>query len=414
MGFSLLSLTQNPQTQKPQNQQKKFRNWHFKSYFCHLTTPMKTIFQAILFSILFFSCKKETTKATTTQKSETVQYAKGFSIQKHKGFSILKVSNPWPKANKTYTYILKQKSATIPDSLKNNMVITVPISTIVVTSTTHIPSLEMLGKENTLVGFPNLNYISSKKVRKNIDNKKVAELGNNQELNIEKIIDLNPSVIVSYGIDNHNPTLDNLQKSGLKVLLNGDWNEETPLGKAEWIKFFGALFGKEKQAEKIFDLIAINYIKTKAIASKTTTKPTAFSGSMFQDVWYMPKGNSWGSLILKDANCNYLWQNTSGTGSLNLSFESVLERAQKATFWIGPGQFNTLTEIETANKHYTKFEAFTNKKVFSFSSKKGKTGGILYYELAPNRPDLVLKDIVKITHPELLPGYKPFFFEKLQ
>jgi iron complex transport system substrate-binding protein len=375
---------------------------------------MKTIFKIIIFSILLFSCKKETSKPTTSQKSKIVQFAKGFSIERYKGYSILKVSNPWPKANKTYTYILKQKNGIVPDSLKNNTIINVPISTIVVTSTTHIPSLEMLGKENTLVGFPNLDYISSEKIRKNIDNKKVEELGNNQDLNIEKIINLNPSVIVGYGIDNSNPTLDNLQKSGLKVLLNGDWNEETPLGKAEWIKFFGALFGKEKQAAKIFDLIASDYLKTKAIASKTTTKPTAFSGSMFQDVWYMPSGNSWGSLILRDANCDYLWQNTSGTGSLNLSFETVLERAQKANFWIGPGQFNSLTEIESANKHYTKFEAFRQKNVFSSTSKKGKTGGILYYELAPNRPDLVLKDIVKIIHPELLPGYKLFFFEKLQ
>ena len=148
----------------------------------------------------------------------------------YKGFSILKVSNPWPEANKIYTYILKEKNGIVPDSLKNNHTINVPIKNIVVTSTTHIPSLEMLGEENSLIGFPNLNYISSQKVRTLIDDKKIKELGTNQSLNTEVLIDLQPEVIIGYGLDNSNPTLDNLEKNGLKVLLNGDWNEQTPLG----------------------------------------------------------------------------------------------------------------------------------------------------------------------------------------
>jgi len=118
-------------------------------------------------------------------------------------------------------------------------------------------------------------------------------------------------------------------------------------------------------------------------------------------------------LILKQANANYLWQETKGTGSLSLSFETVFEKAKDADFWITSGQFATLAEMIGANPHYAQFKAFKNKKVYSFAAKKGKTGGILYYELAPNRPDLVIKDIVKILHPELLVGYKPFFFEKL-
>ena len=121
-----------------------------------------------------------------------------------------------------------------------------------VTSTTHIPSLEMLDEVNSLVGFPHCDYISSDKVRARIDAGKIKELGNNHDLNTEVLLDLQPNVIIGYGIDNKNPTLDNLQKSGLKVMLNGDWNEETALGKAEWIKFFGALYGKQKQATELF------------------------------------------------------------------------------------------------------------------------------------------------------------------
>jgi iron complex transport system substrate-binding protein len=221
-------------------------------------------------------------------------------------------------------------------------------------------------------------------------------------------------VIIGYGIDNNNPTLDNLQKSGLKVMLNGDWNEETPLGKAEWIKFFGALYGKQKEANDIFSKIATDYLATIEIAKKATTKPTVLAGDMFEDKWYLPKGSSWGSQLLKEANANYLWAETKGTGSLSLSFETVLGRAQNADVWITSGQFGSLKAMSDSNPHYRQFKTFQQKNVYSFTRKKGKTGGVLYYELAPNRPDIVLKDILKIMHPELLLDYELFFFEKIK
>jgi iron complex transport system substrate-binding protein len=359
-------------------------------------------------------CKKEKDAKTKLVAKNEVTYAKGFSIVHYDGFSVVKVYNPWPKANKTYTYILKEKTGSIPDSLKKFTIVNVPLKTIVVTSTTHIPSLEMLGVEKTLVGFPNLNYISSEKVRALIEAKKIKELGTNQSLNTEVLIELQPEVIIGYGLDNSNPTLDNLEKNGLKVLLNGDWNEQTPLGKAEWIKFFGALYGKQNQANEIFNKIQKDYLNTLEIAKRATTHPTILAGDMFEDKWYLPQGTSWGCQLLKEAKGNYLWSATNGTGSLALSFETVLEKAKMADLWITSGQFSTLESMTNANPHYAQFSAFQHKNVYSFAGRKGKTGGVLYYELAPNRPDIVLKDIVKILHPELLVGYKPFFFEKLK
>jgi iron complex transport system substrate-binding protein len=378
---------------------------------------MKSITSKILVSLLVMflqSCKKETKSETIISSGTTVRYAKGFSIKNYDGFSVITVKNPWPKATQTYKYILQEKNGIVPDSLKQNIIIAVPIKTIVVTSTTHIPSLEMLNEVNSLVGFPHCNYISSDKVRKRIDAKKVKELGNNHDLNTEVLLDLQPDVIIGYGIDNKNPTLDNLQKSGLKVMLNGDWNEETALGKAEWIKFFGALYGKQKRATAQFSTIETDYLKTLEIAKLAKTTPTILAGDMFEDRWYLPKGTSWGSQLLKQANGNYLWHETKGTGSLSLSFETVYEKAATANIWITSGQFSSLKEMSDSNPHYAEFNAFKNKNVYSFSRKQGKTGGILYYELAPNRPDIVLKDIVKILHPELLPSYEPFFFEKLK
>ena len=372
----------------------------------------------VLFALLIFAvgCKKNQDQqgVIASEIKNEIKYASGLSIFDHGDYSIVKVSNPWPNATKEYTYILKEKEAKVPDSLRQFTTIQVPIKSIVVTSTTHIPSLEMLGVEKTLVGFPNLDYISSEKVRALIDAGKIKELGNNQTLNTEVIIDVAPDVFIGYGIDNKNPTLDNLEKSGLKIMLNGDWNEQTPLGKAEWIKFFGYLYSLDEKADQIFSDIEKEYNTTLALAKKATSKPTILAGDMFEGTWYLPKGGSWGSLLLAQAGGNYLWSDSEGTGSLSLSFETVLEKAKEADFWITSGQFSSLKEMTDANTHYSQFKAFKNKNVYAFSGKKGKTGGILYYELAPNRPDIVLKDIVKTLHPELLPNYKPFFFEKLK
>ena len=341
---------------------------------------MRTIYYYLVLTLIlacFVQCKTVTKSENKSFGNNEVHYAKGFSIINHEGYSIITVKNSWPKATKTYTYILKEKDGIVPDTLKQNLIINVPIKTIVVTSTTHIPSLEMLGEENSLVGFPHCDYISSDKVRNRIDAGKVKELGNNHDLNTEVLLDLQPDIIIGYGIDNNNQALDNLQKSGLKVMLNGDWNEETPLGKAEWIKFFGALFGKQKQANELFTQIEKDYLNTIEIAKKATTTPTILAGDIYEDRWYLPKGSSWGSILLKQANANYLWEETTGTGSLSLSFETVFERAKNANIWITSGQFDSLQSMTDSNPHYAQFDAFATKNVYSFSGKKGKTGGIL-------------------------------------
>lgn len=371
----------------------------------------------LVFSLIAFTgCKKEgrTTVVKTKQTNTTIQYAKGFELQHYNGYSIIKVTSPWPNASKSYSYIVKKKEGIVPDSLQQFPIISVPVQSIVVTSTTHIPALEMLGVENTLIGFPFTEYISSTITRKHIDAGKVKEVGSNESLNTEVLIDMAPDVIVGHGIDDKNPALDNLQRSGLKVILNGDWNEQTPLGKAEWIKFFGALYGMNDKADSLFSNIVTEYKAAQELAKKATVPPTVFSGAMYKDQWYLPEGKSWAATFIADANAQYLWSETTGTGSLKANFETVLDRAQDADFWVGAAQFSSLEEMAKSNPHYTQFTAFKNKKVYSSTIKKGATGGILYFELSPTRPDIVLKDMIKIFHPELLPDYSLFFFQKLE
>ena len=371
---------------------------------------------AILLLLFLFGCKQNETNGKTkiSAVANSVKYAKGLELYHYKGFTVMKVTKPWPEATTGFTYILKEKNGIVPDSLKLFPVISVPIQSIVVTSTTHIPALEMLGVENTLVGFPSTNFISSSKTRKRIDAGKVHEVGVNESLNTEVLIDMKPDAIVTFGINNNNSTIDNLKKSGLNVLINGDWTEQSPLGKAEWIKFFGALYNLDTKANKLFTSIESNYNNALALANKTSINPTVISGALYQDQWYVPQGQSWASLFLRDAKANYLWKETKGFGSLSLPFEKVFVKGQNAEFWIAPGDFSSLKQMSESSSHYTEFASFKNKKVYSYAVNKGPKGGIVYFELASARPDLVLKDLIKIFHPELLPNYNPFFFKKLE
>ena len=380
---------------------------------------MKFTFRLILFVFsfsTFVGCKKSE-NLNVKQSSNTenaIEYASGLSINKYEGYSVVSVSNPWPEANKNFTYILKEKNGSIPDSLQKYTIISVPLKSIVVTSTTIIPFLEMLGVEKSLVGFPHTDYISSEKTRKLIDAGTVKNIGQNEKLNMEQLIELEPNLIVTFGIDNNNPMIDNLQKSGLKVIYNGDWTEQSPLGKAEWIKFFGALYGLDNKANTIFKEIEKEYTNTLALVKKATSKPTVLSGAMYQEQWYVPQGESWAALFMKDAQSNYLWADSKGTGSLALPLETILDKAQNADYWISPGDFSSLKELSDNNPHYKQFSSFKNKKVYSYSKNKGAKGGILYFEWSPTRPDWVLKDLIKIFHPELMPNHTLFFYQKLE
>ncbi len=368
----------------------------------------------VLFLLVAVSCKQKEAVEKATTVTNSIHYADGFELYEYENFSVLKVTRPWPGATENLTYILKKDAADLPDSLSKFPTISVPIKTVLVTSTTHLPALEILDELGALKGFPGLDYISSDLVRAKIEAGSIREIGKNEILNTEIVLDLHPDVLVAFGMDGNNQVLNTLEKSGIQVVYNGDWAEQTPLGKAEWIKFFGALFNKSDVAERTFTTIEQNYKETLAKISKTTTKPTVLSGAMYQDVWYLPQGQSWAAVFFNDAQSDYLWKTSEGTGSLALSFEAVYDRAKKADFWINPAQFETLEQLSKANPHYANFDAFKNKQVYSFVGKKGKTGGVLFYELGPTRPDLVLKDLISIIHPEIFPDYQRTFYERLQ
>ncbi|WP_339883888.1 ABC transporter substrate-binding protein [Polaribacter vadi] len=372
----------------------------------------KILFFLSILSILI-SCKKEVIKVDEKNQPESnIKYAKGFDIVDENGVKKLIIKSAYQNSDEIFEYIIQNKSDQ-KEQIENTLF--TPIQKIVVTSTTHIPMVELLNEETAIVGFPYAKYVSSSKTRVLIDEGKIQEIGKESSLNTEILLDLQPELVVGYSVSSADKSLTTIQKSGINVIYNGDWLEETPLGRAEWIKFFGVLFDKEKQADSIFKVIEANYLEAKQIALKSAKKPTILSGAiMSKDIWNLPAGESFVAQFLIDANLDYLWKNTEGKGSLSLSFESVFDKGQNADYWITPGYFSSKEQLLNSNDIYKKFNAFQNDKIYTPILKKGKTGGAIYYELAGTRPDLVLKDLIKITNPELLPNYEFTFFEKMK
>lgn len=368
--------------------------------------------------VLLFGCKSEKKEKspllTSAGKEIEVKYASGLSIVDFGDHMIITVENPWPNADRSYRYLLAREGADVPKDIKFDERIKIPVEKMVVTSTTHIPSLEILKMEKTLVGFPGLDYISSENTRNLIDEGKVKEVGKNEALNTESLLALQPDVVIGFSIDGSNKSFNTLQKSGIPVVFNADWTESSPLGKVEWIKFFGAFFGKMEEANAFFEQVEKSYLDAKELATQAGETPTVVAGAMFKDQWYLPAGESWQAQFIKDANADYLFGNTDGTGSLSLSFEAVLAEAADADIWVGPSQFTFYEELKNASTHYTRFQAFKNRNIYTFASEKGETGGVIFYELAPMRPDLVLRDLISIFHPQLLPNYQTTFYKPLE
>lgn len=381
-------------------------------------TPLSLLFFSLFALACLTGCGEKEKPLPVTQHPNKANptYATGFTLQQQGDVTVIEVTSPWPDAKKQFRYALipKEKQAAIPLLQEAyDAVVATPVERIVVTSTSHISALEALGVEGAVMGFPNTDLVSSPRTRKRIAKGVIKDLGTNENLNTERILDLNPDMVIGFGSNVTHNTYRTLQQAGIPVVYNGDWGEQTPLGKAEWIRFFAPFFHKTAEADRIFKEIETRYIAAKRLAQNATHLPTVLTGGLYKDVWYVAGGNSWMAQFLEDAKADYLWADTANSGSIALSLEAVLEKGRQAEFWLNPSSHTSYNALRQANPHYAQFAAFADKNVYSNALKKGPRGGLLFYEFAPQRPDWVLKDLIAILHPELLPEHSPYFFMPL-
>ncbi len=356
------------------------------------------------------------------QKSETIhnstptelKYATGFTITREGNRVLVKVTQPYPGATEGYQYLLVPEGEPVPTREMDIQVIRTPIKKIVCTSTTHIPLLDYLDETNALIGFPTTDYISSEKMRSRIERQEITDLGIDKGMNLELLYSLKPDLVMSYTMTGDLGQLNKIKELGIPVVVNAEYLETHPLGRAEWIKFMALFFNKEHEADSIFNEIEQEYLATQKRVAEVSKLPTVLSGIVYGDTWFMPGGKNYAARLLEDAGTNYLWRETDSNSFLELSFESVYDRAKNADVWIGVGSFNSLAEIQAADSRYALFKPLQQGSVYTYNARKGAKGGSEFLELGYLRPDLILKDLVKIAHPELLPEYELYFHAQLK
>ncbi|MCS6826645.1 MAG: ABC transporter substrate-binding protein [Caldilinea sp.] len=344
----------------------------------------------------------------------TIDYSEGWTIEYFNHYKVITVLNPWRDAEEIFQYLLVQCGAPVPEGYDNAQVIEIPIDTIITMSTTQLPHLVKLDRLDALIGHDEFDYVNTKEVRALIDAGKLVEVGGGAEVNVELVLDAAPDLVMTYGLGN--PQWDahpKLLEAGLKVVLNSEYMETSPLGRVEWIKFTAAFFNEEAKATEVFNGIANRYNAMSAVATAAETKPTVFTGAMYGDAWYMPGGRSYVARFLEDAGAVYLWADDETTGSIPLGFETVFERAADADFWLNPGSWTSRAEVVAADERYTQFRAYQVGAMYNNNARLNENGGNDYWEGGLANPDVVLADLIKIFHPDLLPQHTLFYYRKL-
>ncbi|MBD2362252.1 ABC transporter substrate-binding protein [Anabaena minutissima FACHB-250] len=344
----------------------------------------------------------------------TITHATGFAVEYHQHYKVVTIKNPWQNAKTQFQYVLVQCGTPTPQGFNQAQVITVPINSIVSLSTTHLPHLAKLGVVDKLMGISNSNQVNTPDVVERIKAGKITQVGNNSNVDIEKLLELNPDLVTTFGTGNsQTDSYSKLTEVGLKVAINAEYMEDTPLGRSEWLKFTALFFNQEAQAEKIFNEIANKYTQIAEKAKSLKQRPTVFVGFNFKGTWFMPAGQSYVAKYLADAGGNYLWSDDKSAGSLPLSFEVVLERAANADYWLNFSQsWQTLKDVVAEDSRYADFQAVKTGNLYNNNARVNDSGGNDYWEGGISNPDIVLSDLIKILHPEMLPNHQLFYYRK--
>lgn len=303
-------------------------------------------------------------------------------------------------------YILVDRSAADTPEIPDGAVeVRVPLRSIVTDSEVYSSALEELGADNKLTGMFDTSFVTSQKLKSNIDSGKILSLGSISNPNLEKVMDLSPDAILISYFDGMQAS--NLDQLGIPVIKMHDLQESTPLGRAEWIRFIGRLTGDGDMADKIYSEVKTNYQKA-TMPKENNAKPKVLTDLMYEGIWYVPGGNSYQAKLIADAGGDYFMNGNSTPVTLNLSAEQVLEQGSDADIWIIRhfGNASGLRSIIESDPVYKQFKAFKNGNIyFSDTSESG-----LFREF-PFHPERLLDDYRIIFSGDT--GAEPRYFKRL-
>jgi len=330
---------------------------------------------------------------------------------------MLTIIDPWQGASGIrHIYYLVGNSHKINIDADSSMIIRVPVRNMICMSSTHLAMIAALDERKTISAVSGKKYIYDSILRSMADRGMIGETGYDSGINHELILKSDPDLIMLYGIGSESAGyMNRISGAGIRMMYNADYLETNPLGRAEWIKVFGALYCKDDMADSIFSAAvnAYNDIKSEIQASGLE-RPDVLLGLPYRDTWYISPGNSYISTLIYDAGGNYLWSDVSSMVSLPQSFETVYLRALKADFWLNPGAAGSKKEISALDIRLENLPCFISGNIYNNNARMTETGGNDYWESGTVNPHIILRDIYLILHPGVSSNKELYYFRRLE
>lgn len=355
-------------------------------------------------ALLCISCGRgRGTSATPRHGGDTLRfkYARLLEVVRFDDHTQVTVADPWNRGRALHTYWLVARKAgggipSVPDSVT---AIKVPLHRTVPFSTVHASLMTMLGRTQAIAGIADVPYVKQPDVLQLCREGKITDVGSSLAPDIERIIAANPDGLLLSPFENSGG-YGKVEELGVPIIECADYMEPSALGRAEWVRFYGLLLGAERQADSLFNAVDRNYQQLRAMVTASKRRPTAIVDKMMGNTWYVPGGRSTMGTMLADAGINYVFADDSHSGSLPLSFETVLERADSAALWLlryesAVAHPYTLRTLQSEHRGYAHIKAFQAGQCYGCDTRTS-----MVFEETPFRPDLLLADFVAIAHPE--------------
>ena len=366
---------------------------------------IKSFLSLYLLIVLLAACNGNKTASISdfSHQLYTPEYASGFSIKGADGFesSIITVTNPWQSADSITTQLFIARGGESAPEGFTGQVLKGDASRIVAMSSTHIAMLDAVGEAGRVVGVSGIDYISNPVISANRDS--IGDVGYEGNINLELLISLDPDLVLLYGVNGASSMEGKLNELGIPFMYVGDYLEESPLGKAEWMVALSEVVGKRTEGKKVFGGIPVRYNELKKrVADSVLDAPSVMLNTPYGDSWFMPSTESYVARLVKDAGGDYIYKKNTGNASLPVDLEEAYQLTSEADMWLNVGMANTLDELRADCPKLADTRACVNGSVWNNNLKTNAAGGNDYYESAVVNPDILLRDLVKIFHPELV------------
>ena len=356
--------------------------------------------------VLLSSCGGHESRQQEDGDTLALRYSSLLTIVEHDGYTVADISNPWKPGKLLHRYYLVPRNDSQTSNLQpqtsnfqDGTVIEVPIQRAAVFTTVHCALLTELGLGSHIVGVADAKYIKVPYIQQQIAAGCIVDCGNGLNPVVEKIMDVKPEVIMLSPFENSGG-YGKTEDIGIPLIECAEYMEASPLARAEWMRFYGLLFGESEKADKLFHEVDSSYTALKRQAQKAGEGRSVILDKITGSVWYMPGGRSTIGQMLQDAGARYPWASDEQSGSLSLPFETVLERGGESDVWMLRYSSNhnlTFDELLSEYHGYSQLKAFRNHEVYGCNVELSQ-----FYEDTPFHPDRLLCDFLQILHPDII------------